>query len=145
MVETLCGLSTRRRNDLNNVPQVQQKPLKITNSPALETIFNVITSVILLNKTCKDVLLKKEDLGKTFDFGVRKNQLVNVVQYFLTHGFNQSLTSNTFTKDDYTVNLSIFEEKTKQFLYKNMATLVPFPVIGYLESLYGRHWATLDK
>lgn len=133
------------RTDLIDAPKIHEKPLRITNAPALETIYNVIPSVILLGKTCKDVILKKEDLGKTFDFGVRKNQLVNVTQYFLTHGFNQSLTNNVFTKDDYTVKLSIFEEKTKHFLYKNMATLVPFPVTGYLESLYGRRWATLDK
>ena len=107
----------------------------------IDEIQNVMPNLIMLNKTCLDIINNTDSLGNKFYFGCSEAQTEPITKYFLSKGFSR-VPMTGFIKDNYMVSLNVYKGKTKSYCYKGIKTSVPLPVVAYLESLFGNNWKT---
>lgn len=100
------------------------------------------SSVTIMKNTCLEAV-------KTQDFSYDTKELFigtlnpdNLKAILLNYGFNQ--VENKYVLNDYIVNIEKFDGRTKNFIVSGFNYKVPFPVIGYLQKIYGKNWENID-
>lgn len=132
-----------KNNEQKQSKQQKEIPeIKEENTYVINIIFNEIVSILnqlnipftLLNDTCKDaVLLHKIVNGNKIHLGCKvTDELIRALD---KDGFH--LTSNVWDKNGIQVIFHAPHDKTKNWLVENKPYQVPFPLVNYLQHIYG--------
>ena len=110
-------------------------------------------NILIDNEKPKLITLKNEDLikklyNKQIEIYILKNTCYNVilndkVGEFLNIAVDKTEVAREILGEDF--EFEIKPKNTKTFVYKNMILNIPFPIIAYLTSLYGRDVVELLK
>lgn len=94
----------------------------------------------LLQSSCLDCI-RYQQLQVKKDCLILGGNLSELSDALKTIGFTQS--DNIYTRKNIVVNLDgIIYRNTKRMPFYGLQTRVPYPVVGYLESIYGKNWST---
>jgi glycosyltransferase involved in cell wall biosynthesis len=93
--------------------------------------------ICLLQKSCLEII-KHQRLSDSKHIWVGITLNDQIQHYLLNNGFQPI--QNTWIKNNITIHVLPYPNKTKPWTIQEIPTNVPLPVIGYLENLYGKNW-----
>ncbi len=122
--------------------------LNITVDPQdhkLENTFieflTIVPDCCLLKETCLDAVKMNALRSETSNIYIGLKELTDeLINTLAGKDFIFNADTNEFVKNNITINIETMPANTKSKVIYNCETLVPLPVIGYLETLYGQKW-----
>ena len=99
----------------------------------------IMTDVIFLKESCKQIINNGFLTGHNYYIGVNKYNIDNFKKNICNAGWVETL-ANIFSKEEVTLRVEIYNGKIKRHGCKNYTVNVPFPVVSYLETTFGKNW-----
>jgi hypothetical protein len=139
-----------------NIPlETLEEPKVVHTSCVVErsvtlNIDNLLTEllpiVILLNKSCLEMVNNLTLQNKKLWFGYTIENKDAVINTLRLNGFIEK-EPYIYINNDYIIYLQNYTRNIKSFDRKGLKTNVPYPVVGYLKSMFGNTWnkINLDK
>lgn len=91
----------------------------------------------LINESCKDAVIYRKNQSNKILLGVNNQMMLDKINDILKNSITyEKLNDKVIIKVKLNVNIT----KTKQMLFENTSIDVPYPVVPYLNNIFGTEW-----
>ena len=98
-----------------------------------------LKGTILLYTTCLQAIKKRKLFGNQHYIGVTDNNITSIKNILTKNNFFEK-SDNLFERNGLSIRVQIYTGKTKTYKCGQYTANVPFPVVSYLETTFGKDW-----
>ena len=140
--------------DVNNKEVIEvvkkEAPVRIVNiqigkrdDRLLRFIQDELNDVVFLNDSCKQIINYRALFGVEHYVGVKEERIDTFKEIIQTKGWIK-LEGDLYTRRGIMLRTEVYDGATKKHVCEDVTVNVPFPVVSYLENMFGKGWEKND-